>query len=84
MRLHATSSTTGDKKARRHSVTGAETGLGDAAGRSPLLGRRHSASDVLAEQSDFADDNRDPNKVVLNQTKLHRPSLSPTLKTPTS
>jgi len=63
MRLHATSSTTGDKKARRHSVTGAETGLGDAAGRSQILGRRHSASDVLAEESDFADDNRDPNKV---------------------
>ena len=71
MLLHATSSTTGDKTARRHSVTGAETGvttgLGDAAGHN-LLGRGLSALlgvDIApAEQSDFADDNRDPNKVV--------------------
>ena len=46
-----------------HDYLDAETGLGDSEGRNPL-GRRHSARDVLAKQSDFADDNRDPNKVV--------------------
>lgn len=79
IRLHAASSTsrvivTGVKTARRHSVNGAETGFGDAAGRN-LLVRRHSTSDILVEQSDFGNNNRDPNKVVAIVTP--RGSMSP-------